>query len=79
VRIERMVGEGDLVAIHWSTSGKWSDPESPQRDGRQISIPSMTFLRMADGKISEVWNIWDGSTLETQLAANAESAGHAVT
>jgi ketosteroid isomerase-like protein len=74
VRIERMVGEGDLVAIHWSTSGELNEPESPGIDGKVVSFPSMSFLRLRDGKIAEVWNIQDISTLEMQMGDPGSSS-----
>lgn len=67
VRLERMVGEGDTVALHWQTSGIYSDPDSPQRDGTPVSFPSMTFVRLVAGRIAEIWNIQDISTLQMQL------------
>jgi predicted ester cyclase len=62
-----MVGDGDTVALHWRTSGRYVDSDSPERDGMQVSFPSMTFVRVADGRIAEIWNIQDISTLQTQL------------
>jgi len=29
LRIERMIGEGDLVAVHWTTTGRNSAPDEP--------------------------------------------------
>jgi hypothetical protein len=75
VRLDHMIGEGDVVAIHWSTSGTYVDDESPELDNRQVAFPSMTFLRLDGGKIAEIWNIRDVPTLETQLREAAESAG----
>jgi ketosteroid isomerase-like protein len=67
VRLVHVVGEGDIVALHWRTSGRYSDPESPGRDGRHVDFPSMTFVRFEAGAIAEIWNIQDRSTLESQL------------
>lgn len=67
VQLNQMIGEGDLVALHWRTRGRYSDPDSPQRDGMHVSFPSMTFVRIAGGRIAEIWNIQDTSTLQTQL------------
>lgn len=72
-RLERMIGEGDTVALHWRTSGRYADPDSPDRDGMYVSFPSMTFVRMAGGRIAEIWNIQDISTLQTQLELAAHS------
>lgn len=32
-----------------------------------VSFPSMSFLRFQGGKIAEIWNIQDVSTMHTQL------------
>jgi ketosteroid isomerase-like protein len=75
VQLERMIGEGDIVAMHWRTSGTYADAESPQRDGVPVSFPSMTFVRLADGRIAEIWNIQDRSTLQSQLDEAAQPVG----
>lgn len=71
-QLERMVGEGDTIALHWRTSGRYVDFDSPDGEGIQVSFPSMTFVRLADGRIAEIWNIQDISTLQTQLALAAQ-------
>ena len=75
VRLARMVGKGEIVALHWWTTGRYSDPDSPELDGKRVSFPSMSFIRLEDGKIAEIWNIQDTSTLQTQLNAPAEPVG----
>jgi ketosteroid isomerase-like protein len=75
VHLERMVGEGDLVAMQWRTTGRYSDPNMPDLDGRSVSFPSMTFIRFEGGKIAQMWNIQDTSTMQTQLHALTEPAG----
>jgi ketosteroid isomerase-like protein len=72
VRVERIVAEGDLVALHWRTSGQYQDPDGGYPGGTEISFPSMTFLRFEDGRISEIWNIQDTATIQTQLHAWTE-------
>lgn len=74
LRIERIIGEGDLVAVHWSMAGRVSAPDEPEIDGRSVDVPWMTFARVADGKIAELWNIRDTSTLESQLREPAASS-----
>lgn len=75
IRLEHMVGEGDIVALQWRTSGHYSDPESPARDGAAVDVPSMTFVRFEGDKIAEVWNIRDGWTLQSQLSEAAAPGG----
>ena len=66
-RLERMVGEGDLVALHWRTTGRIADPASSESEGTRVSFPSMTFVRLEDSHIAEIWNIQDVATLQSQL------------
>ena len=75
VHLDRMIGEDDLVALHWRTTGRYSDPDTPDLDGMSVNFPSMTFIRFEGGKIAEIWNIQDTATLQTQLRALAEPAG----
>ncbi|HEX8918400.1 MAG TPA: ester cyclase [Chloroflexota bacterium] len=72
VRLERIIGEGDVVAMHWRTDGRYSDPHSPSLDGKQISFPSMSFIRFEEDRIAEIWNIQDTATMNTQLQSLAE-------
>jgi ketosteroid isomerase-like protein len=75
VRLERMIGEGDTVALHWWTTGRHNDPDSSERNGRHVSFPSMSFIRMEGGKIAEIWNIQDVSTMWTQLGEPPKPLG----
>lgn len=68
VRLERIAGDGDTVAIHWSTIGTCLDPESSEGARRPVSFMSMSFLQLEGGKITEIWNIQDMSTMWAQLA-----------
>lgn len=77
VQIERMIGEGDLVAIHWQTAGHYEEPASHDIHGTPVSFPSMSFLRFEDGRIAEIWNIQDTSTLQSQLNEAAHPVGSA--
>jgi ketosteroid isomerase-like protein len=75
LHIERMIGEGDLVALHWRVTGRYAAPDEPEINGRPVSVPWMTFVRVDGGRIAELWNIRDTSTLETQLREPADTAG----
>lgn len=67
VRIEEIISEDNIVALRWRTSGVFSDPESSKRDSTPVSFPSMSFMRVENSRIAEIWNIQDTSTLQTQL------------
>src|SRR5581483_2504146 len=46
MRLERIVAEGDQVALHYRTAGTFRDSASPQRDGKPVDFPSMAFMRI---------------------------------
>ncbi|HLJ69512.1 MAG TPA: nuclear transport factor 2 family protein [Chloroflexota bacterium] len=72
VQLEQIIAEGDTVALRWRTTGRYADRDSPRLDGVRVSFPSMTFLRFADGRIAEIWNMRDADTLQSAL----REAGH---
>ncbi len=72
VSLDHIIAEGDLVALHWRTTARYADAGEPQLDGLQVSFTAMSFLRLENGKIAEIWNIQDMSTLDTQLRERAE-------
>jgi ketosteroid isomerase-like protein len=74
IQLERIIGEGDLVALHWRTSGRFSNPDKPEIDGRHVSFPSMSFIRFEGGAIAEIWNIQDIATRQSQLDEASENA-----
>jgi hypothetical protein len=74
IHVEHVVTEGDLVALHWRTTGRYVDPSEPDLAGVPVDVPSMTFIRLADGLVAEVWNIQATSTLSSQLDAYREAA-----
>ncbi|HTR24844.1 MAG TPA: ester cyclase [Terriglobales bacterium] len=58
--VNRMVAEGDLVAVHWTASGTNTQPGMGlPATGRQIKVSGMTIFRFKKGKISEEWSAWD--------------------
>jgi predicted ester cyclase len=75
VRLDTMVAEGNTVAIHWHTSGEYADAQDQARVGHPVSFMSMSFLRLEGGKIQEIWNIQDMSTLWAQLGSDEQPSG----
>jgi ketosteroid isomerase-like protein len=67
MQLEQMIAEGDTVALRWHTPGRYADPSEPTLDGVPVAFPSMTFLRFADGRIAEIWNMRDADTLQSTL------------
>jgi predicted ester cyclase len=56
VTVERAIAQGDLVAVHWRSSGTNSVKSGPfPGNGRKATIEGMTFFRFARGRIVEEW------------------------
>jgi steroid delta-isomerase-like uncharacterized protein len=70
VRVDRVVGEGELVAVHWSATGTNSIAGGGfPGNGRPVSLDGMSFFRFADGRIVEEWSVYDRQALADQLSA----------
>jgi ketosteroid isomerase-like protein len=74
-QLEQMIAEGDTVALRWRTTGRYADPSKPTLDGVPVTFPSMTFLRIADSRIAEIWNMRDADTLQSALHEAAAGDG----
>jgi predicted ester cyclase len=72
--VEAVVADGDTVAIRWTTTGRHTRFLIREPTGKQVSFSSMTFARVEDGRIAEIWNIQDTASLATQLAEKDEPA-----
>jgi steroid delta-isomerase-like uncharacterized protein len=70
VTIDDLVGEGDKVVIHATIrgthKGEWLGIPPT---GKQVTMTGITIVRIADGKIVEVWNCADLLGLMQQLGA----------
>jgi predicted ester cyclase len=70
---ERIIAEGDWVAVHWSVrgthSGDFAHPTfgSAAASGRTIQMAYMDHYRIADGRIAEAWEVRDALVLLQQL------------
>jgi predicted ester cyclase len=59
---------GPLVAAHVTYSGTQDGQMGPfPPSGRKLEIPFIGILRVADGKIAEIWVEWDNLNALTQL------------
>ncbi|HZT97446.1 MAG TPA: nuclear transport factor 2 family protein [Chloroflexota bacterium] len=68
-RISAIVSEGDLVAIRSTVTGKHTGPMFRNPTGRQLQFDVMMFVRLAGGKVAEIWNIQDTASILSQLDA----------
>ena len=68
VKVDRIIAEGDMVALHWSSSGTntVAVPGFPGQ-GKRATVDGISFFRFADGKIVEEWSTYDNLTILKQL------------
>jgi len=73
VRIERIVAEGELVAVRGTWTGTHRGP-FPMLNiaptNRSLVLKGMVFWRIRDGRIAERWATLDLMGLQRQLTAN---------
>ena len=68
LRVEQIISEGDTVAFRFELRGTHLGPFGPfSPTGKQVVLTGMDFLRIADGKIVEVWSSQDTLTWAQQL------------
>lgn len=59
-KINLMIAEGDLVMVHWVGQGKqMGEYFGIPATHKQVAFSGIYIFRIADGKIAEVWNLWD--------------------
>ena len=67
-KIERMVAEGDLVAVFYTMSGTFKNTfGGVAPTGKKFSIPSAVLSRFENGKQVEAWPYYDNSEWARQL------------
>jgi predicted ester cyclase len=66
--INVIFGCGDKVAVHATYRGTQTGPMGPfAASGKVVEIPYIGILRVADGRIVEMWAEWDNLNALTQL------------
>jgi steroid delta-isomerase-like uncharacterized protein len=66
-RVNRMVAEKDLVAVHFTVSGTNTQAGMGfPATGKKIASDGVTIFRFKDGKICEEWNVFDMLTVMKQ-------------
>lgn len=65
----RLISEGDLVAIHWTSHGTASDQiAGPVAAGTEVELQGISIFRYdAKGRVVESWDIVDRAGLYRQL------------
>jgi steroid delta-isomerase-like uncharacterized protein len=68
ITIEHMVAEGDRVAIWGTYAGTQQGPMGPfPATNEAMSLDISAIFRIEDGKIAEIWVVWDNLAALTQL------------
>jgi len=71
--IKRIVAEGDLVVIHYVSSGtnqgQWLG-QAPT--GRKVQLNEVSIFRIEDGRIAEQWLLPDVFSMQQQLAGTGD-------
>jgi steroid delta-isomerase-like uncharacterized protein len=68
VSVERMAGDGDLVAVHWRAVGTNTAASAGMPgNGKPFDVEGMTFFRFESGRITEEWSVTDWMSLMKQL------------
>ncbi len=72
IRIEELIGEGELVAARMVEEGTHTGVfRGIPPTGRHVRYGSMTFLRVVDGQIVDHWGLLDMTSLLQQLGPSA--------
>ena len=70
VSVAHLVGEGDLVAVHWRARGTNSVAAAGlPGSGKRLEVQGMTVFRFANGRIVEEWSLTDQLSMLRQLGA----------
>jgi predicted ester cyclase len=71
--VHEILAEGDIVSFRSTMTGTHSGPCDtgmgrvlPPTD-RKISVPHMYFLRFVDGKNTDLWHVWDMTSMMRQM------------
>ncbi len=66
--IRQLLVDGDMVAVRVVYSGHQTGQMGPfPPSGKAMELPYLGMLRIADGKIAEIWVEWDNLSALTQL------------
>lgn len=68
ITIDIIFGNSSYVALRAVYSGTQTGPVGPfPPSGKHVHLPYLGILRIADGKIAEMWVEWDNVSMLTQL------------
>lgn len=65
---EIILGEHDRVTVRWTGSGTHkAEVMGIPPTGKSVRVDAISVLRIADGKIAEMWEVWDTLGMLQQL------------
>ncbi len=72
--VHEIVAEGDVVACRSTMTGTHLGrlelvPPGLDPTGRQVRVAHMHFFRYEDGRVTDLWHLWDTPGLARQLGA----------
>lgn len=72
--INDLFGEGDRVVVRWTATGNHAgELNGIPPTKKQFKLSGMSICRMSDGKIAELWVVWDALGLFQQLGIIPET------
>jgi steroid delta-isomerase-like uncharacterized protein len=76
--VERMVTEGDVVAVYCRVTGTHTGSSlGIPPTGQRVDFNGVVFARVADGLVHEGWNCFDFLTMYQQMGVVAATPGAA--
>lgn len=75
--IHDLLAEGDMVAFRSTMTGTHTNTlslmpgQSLPATGRRVSVPHMHFMRIVDGKTTDLWHLWNVPMMMMQLGVTA--------
>ena len=73
ITIDEMIAEGDRVMVRWTTHGTHqAEFHGLPPTHRQVAYSGINIFRVADGKIAEVWDLYDRLWMWQQLGVLPE-------
>ncbi len=69
--VHDVIAEDDLVACRSTMTGIHEGPLfGMEPTGKPVTVAHMHFMRMVDGKNTDLWHVWDFAGLLRQLGAS---------
>jgi steroid delta-isomerase-like uncharacterized protein len=75
--VHEIVAEGDIVATRSTMTGTHAGRfnlgplAALPPSGKRVEVPHMHFFRYKDGRVIDMWHVWDTLKLMRQLGASA--------